>query len=293
MRVPILIMLLGVSFTSCIKDPLPECPYQYSIQLSVKHKNYSNSSTIDADMVVDEDLPFGEYVSNIVYTLRNVNTGESILDEVINVIASDGKEIELIIDRIPDGEYRLTVWGNVENTVNSVGSSFDLHKDNAESTDIYWASDILTIKAGIPQEKSLQLERTKGKLMVVFNDLADHIVQIKKTVTSVYQKVDHQGSYSEKTDIEKIFLKNAQPLERVSTYLAPSMEGENSILSLSLYTADDHQPACIIPSIEIKINKNEITAVTINYNSLYGQLEIWIYINNEWTLIKELIISEL
>lgn len=293
MKATMRIMLLVVCFTSCIKDPLPECPYQYRVQLSVKHKNYSNSSAVGTDMVVDEDLPFREYVSNIVYTLRNVNTGESVLDEVISVIPGNEKEMELIINQIPDGEYRLMVWGNVENTVNTIGTSFDLHKNNEESTDIYLASDVLTIKTGLSQKKSLELERTKGKLIVIFNDLPDHVVQIRKNITSVSQTIDHQGAYSGETNIEKIFLKNLQPLKRISTCLSPSVEGENSILSLSIYTSEDNEPALIIPPIEIKINKNEITAVTVNYDSLHGQLEIWIYIDDKWTLVKELIISEI
>lgn len=293
MKARILIVFFMVCITACVKEPLPECPYQYRIQLSVRDKNYTNSSVIAKHMVVDEDLPFGEYVTNIVYTLHNVNTGEKILNEAIHVISHDNKAVELIIDQIPDGEYRLTVWGNVENSEHPIDSSHHLHKDNAESTDTYWATDILTIKTGVAQDKSLELKRTKGLLMVEFNDLPEQIHKIRKNVSSVYHSLNHQGSYSGNTDIEKTFLKSDQSLERITTYLSPSADNENSALSLSLFNHGNDEYALTIPPIAIKINKNEITAVTIHYNSLQDQLEIWVYIDNEWTLIRKLTVSEI
>lgn len=277
-------------FISCIKESLPECPYQYKIQLFVKDKNYANSSIVGTG-IVDENLPFREYVSNIYYTLQDVNTGENIITPVENTIEGDEKETEIILDQIPDGEYLLTVWGNIETEGNSVEDPSILHENKEEDTDEYIASEAITIKTGLAQEKSLGLERIKGKLLVTLNNLPDNVTQIIENVTSVYQKIDNRRVYSQKADVEKKFIVNTS-FDRASTFLAPTVNDEISVLSLSFYDATNNEASLIISPIEVKITRNEITAVNVNYNPTQNQVEIWVYIDNGWTLILELDIDD-
>ncbi|MBK5722988.1 hypothetical protein JGH11_19140 [Dysgonomonas sp. Marseille-P4677] len=292
MRIIITILLLAIYCTSCIKESLPECPYQYSIQVFVKDKNYSNSAAIGIDFI-DENLPFREYVSNLYYILQSLNTGQNIINPVLRTITGDEKEVEIIIDQIPDGEYILTVWGNIEVAGSTVKDPSILHENKEEGADEYIASDTLVVKTGVAQKKSLGLERIKGKLNITFNNLPNNIEQIRERISSVYQKIENKGIYSDETEIEKIFLKTNQTIDRLSTFSAPSIIGKQSTLYLSTYEANTSTPALVISPIGINIARNEITAVTINYNSSLDQLEIWIYIDNEWTLIQVLDIDEI
>lgn len=280
-------IVLALSLVSCVKEALPECPYQYSIQISVKDKNYDNSAALGME-IVDENQPFREYISNIYYALQSVNTGEDIIAMVEKSIVGDEKEVELVIDHIPDGKYLLTVWGNAGSTGGTAGDPSLLHKNKEEDTDLYIVSDTLDIKTGIAKTKSLELKRAKGKLVVTFENLPFNIERINEVIASVYRRVDRRGIYSEKDDVEKIFTKSDRPIERITTFSAPSAEGERSTLYLSAYKGNSNDPAVEITPIEIDITRNEITAVTINYNSSQTQLEIWVFIDNEWALIRTL-----
>lgn len=287
----IIILLFALYYTSCIRESLPECPYQYNIQIFVKDKNYSNISAINMD-TIDENLPFKQYVSNIYYTLQDINTGENIISPVLKTIVGNEKEVEFILDNIPDGEYLLTIWGNIETSGNSVEDPSFLHENKEEDSDEYMASEVLTIKTGLAQTKSIGLERIKGKLIVTYNNLSDDIFQIKEIVTSVYANVDNRRLYSLKTDVEKAFLKSNMSLNQTSTFLAPTIDNENSTLSLFLYGSDISTPLLTITPINIKIARNEITPIVINYNPSLGQLEIWVYIDNAWSLVLELDIND-
>ncbi|MBK5722936.1 hypothetical protein JGH11_18870 [Dysgonomonas sp. Marseille-P4677] len=282
---------LALVLTSCVKESLLECPYQYKIRVFVKDKNYNNSSAIGID-TIDENLPFKQYVSNIYYTLQNINTGENVINPFEKNITGDEKEIDIILDQIPDGEYRLTIWGNIEAIGNTVEDPSILHENKEEDTDEYIATEIIAIKTGLVQTKSIGLERIKGKLVVTLNNLPDYITQIREDVTSIYQTIDNNRKYSQETDVEKTFLKSTLSLKQISTFLAPTTDRNISILSLSFYRSDNSEPIVIVTPIEINITKNEITAVTINYNSSQNQLEVWVYIDNEWTLIQLLDINE-
>lgn len=289
-----LVFIISIAFVlhSCVKEALPECPYQYSVRLFVEDKNYNNSTAIGMD-IKDENLPFREYVSNIYYTLQDINTGENVMNLVEKKIAGDEKEVEIIFDQIADGEYLLTVWGNVETTGNIVEDPSILHENKQEDTDEYIASETIVIKTGQMQTKSIGLERIKGRLVVVFTNLPDEISKIDETVSSLYLTIANNMIYSQETDVEKIFMENIESIDRISTFLAPSIEDENSTLSLSFYRLNDIVPILTIPPFNIEIIKNEITAVTINYDAPQNLMEIWVYIDNEWTLIQKLDISEI
>lgn len=286
----IVIIWIHLFFISCVKEHLPECPYQYKIHLLIKDKNYTNTPIAGVD-VVDENLPFRQYISTIYYTLRTLNTDENTITPVLNTITGNEKEVELILNQIPDGEYLLTVWGNVDFIGNTVSNPAILHKNKEEGTDEYITFDILTIQTGVMQEKSMGLERIKGKLVVTFDNLPANITTITEKVTSLYQHIDDQRIYSQKTDVQKSKSGNGSSLNRIETCLAPTISEEFSLLFLAFYESGSNTPIVSLPPIEINITRNTVSAVNINYNSPQDLLEIWVYIDDEWTLIRSLNIN--
>ncbi|NMA73832.1 MAG: hypothetical protein GX963_06645 [Bacteroidales bacterium] len=287
MRVAALLILFTLFFTSCIKDSLSECPSLFKVNLFVKDKNYFNSSEI-GEPFIDENLPFRQYINNIHYRLQNAETGKIVLNSAIIVVTGEAKEMSITIDDIPEGEYKLTVWGNIE----GVGTeSYILHDNNKEKTDLYMGVVRLNVAKGVAQDKSLGMERTKGKLLLRLKNLPEFINKIEENITSVYGSINNEWLYSNVANVQKVFLRSELPLSRMSTFLAPSIAGEETGLRISLFTKES-ETSVFTPSIAISINRNEITAITMDYNAVQSQLEIWLYINNEWTLIEKLDISQ-
>lgn len=281
-----LAILSALSTASCVKESLPECPYQFDTQVFVKDKNYANTGIEGVDPI-SEDLPFKEYVSNIRYTLLHMSTGEVITSPTTSHITGDEMEVSLNIDQVPDGEYTFTVWGNIDE-YNNPATPHILHYNNEEGTDLYSITTQMSVIGGINQTKRVGLERAKGKLLVIFNNLPESVVRIDEEISSIYASIDEKGAYSGSTYVTKTFLKENQSLGRISTFLSPTIEGERSVLSLDFYTSADGTPAASIPGIETIINKNETTVLVINYNSLQRQIEVWDLIDGEWTLIIKL-----
>lgn len=191
---------------------------------------------------------------------------------------------------MPDGQYLLTVWGNVNE---SMIETLSLHSDNTESTDIYIGAATLNIINGLAQDTVLGMDRTKGKLLVKMNNLPESIIKIDQNISNIYKYINAQRLYRDMADVKSTFRKSTQVLDKISSYLAPTVNGETSKLTISFYTTENSSPTLTLPSIDLEINRNEITEVTVNYNSTQDEIEIWVYIDSEWTLVKRLNISEI
>lgn len=283
-------LLFSISFcVSCIRETLPECPYQYNIQLFVKDRNYFNDADIDEN-IVDHDFPFNHHISNIHYTLENLKTGKAEVKSGINKILENDKSTSIIIDHVPNGQYLLTVWGNVNETMITTKA---LHNEETENTDIYLGSTTLNIITGIAQNTTIDMERTMGKLLVNMNNLPESINQVDHTISGIYKYTNAQRLYREIVNVSKTFQKSAQILNQTSTFLAPTVNNEPSRLSISFYPTDNNTSKLTLPPIDLRINRNEITKVNVDYNGTQGEIEIWIYVDKNWTLIKSLNISEI
>lgn len=281
----IFVLLFSIPLVSCVKEALPECPYQYNIQVFVSDKNYSNISDFP-DEKISEDLPFNKYVQNIYYMLVDIKTGKNIIDPQHIDVTGDSKTESIIIDLVPDGKYILAVWGNVDSSDKSNMLPEHLHDKSAESKNVYLAYDTLNIVTGIAQEMSMGLKRTTGMLMVKFNGLPTTIAKIDESITSIQEDVDWHFDYSNTTDVEKSFLSTSQSLSKITTYLAPTVTGEKSKLSLMLTKTDNTVIA--IPVAEVVIKRNEILGLEVTYNDTNDTWEVWANINNEWVLINNL-----
>ncbi len=278
-------------FMSCVKESLPECPYQYGVQLFVLDKNYSNISGSLGESK-PENLPFNQYITDIYYTLESLDMKNNIISPRYFEVKGDQKEITLTIDSVPDGNYVLTVWGNVNYKKNTLFDPEMLH-DNDEKADTYYVSDTLAIVSGIKKDIRLGMYRTKGLLDITINNLPESVVKVWERVSSVYQYMDKQSrGYTGMSDVEKNFLKSDQLMNKLDTYLAPTVEDRMSKLDIKLFTALSGEPMLTLPTMDIEIERNQVSSLLLNYLEEEGRLEIWSYINEEWTLIHMLEIDD-
>jgi len=274
-------------YTSCIRDYSQECSYKHTVLLYVKDKCYFNEVCIYDN--INDISYFNKYINNVYYTLRNLYTNDIVISQYME-IANEEAELLLVFNSLQEGDYILTVWGNVDRSMDLTMLSYPLHTDKSEDADVYMASGILHVAPDLVGQTELGLERMKGKLITTFNKLPENIYKIEESVSFIYEHVNNRQLYSEETMVEKVFLNTIQPLTHLSTYLAPTVEGEESLLIFSLYLVGDEFPIMITPSLNINIKRNEITELAIIYNDEQLQWEVWIYIDNKWSLIHYFII---
>ena len=279
--IQIFCMVVGIVLASSCGD---ECPVEqpYSVRVSVKDKNYLNISQFPQLGSVDENQPFRTYTGTIYYALYDASTGALKRESEIVQINGEDKEYTISFAGIPDGDYKLAVWGNLT-TDYPAGI---LHQDGKEHTDIYVATRVLHFSPEY-QTEELTLERTKGKLLLLCSNFPAEISRIEQHVNHVYQSVDADLNYSGSTQVDK----SVPFTNMLETLLAPSSVDGHSKLALTFYatyTRVSESPYLKLPEMEVDMRRNEITAVSIDYNTSEGIWEIKMFIRGEWLTIHRL-----
>ncbi len=276
-------LCFSIAFVSCIKERVDECPDQYSIHLSVKDKNYFNVAASPLARSKDENLAFRQYVNNLRYTLLDLDNDLLYYDSQVFSVSNDDETQTLHFNNVPSGRYLLTVWGNLPD--NSMKSSFDLHPLQTESSDVYVAFTELQFNDRL-QSKTLNLERAKGLLQIVYRDFPDTIKKIDIDVSSLFQSTTNELVYSGETGVTKSFvLSNATNV--METFLAPTADGKISGLNVTLYNANN-LPLFTSTTLDMTMRRNEITIIEINYNSLDRAFAFWMWIDDKWAKIYDL-----
>lgn len=279
-----IVMFILASVSSCIKDEPSECPPEYTIRVSIKDKNYFNIAQVTQLQPLDENLPLNNYINSLYYSLRDLSTGNIYMESQMISLTGNDKYYTIDIKNIPQGNYELEIWGNLD-TNSSIGI---LHGNNSESTDLYLGNTELHITSE-HQERSVELERAKGKLLLLCTNFPNEITNIKQDINNLYNSVSSKKEYSGSTFVTKT-VPSATLLE---TALAPTIDQENSTLKLTFMTNNSPADDLTIPDIDLKVKRNEISVVSVNYNDLVGEWEISTFIDNQWTLIHQFKISDL
>ena len=273
--------VLPILAGSCIFDDFPDCPAsQYVVQISVKDVNYENAKSFPQIEPKDGNMPFYHFVGTIYYVLSDLTTGARIRESAVMAVNGKERTYPIIFNDIPEGEYVLTVWGNVTQEY-PAGA---LHPDNKEHTDVYMASRTLKFDSSY-QMTELPLERTKGLLLLFCSTFPTGVTSIKQNVTYLYHSVNEDFHYADSEDVEKHV--PFQPL--MTTFLAPTSE-RISGLKLSFYTGDARTEKLFLelPDMEITIKRNEISSVAIDYKETEGVYEIWVFVQEQWTMVHRL-----
>lgn len=268
--------------TSCIREDLTDCPpTEYIVKVTVKEKNYLNITQFPLLTPKDETQPMNYYLTNLSYSLAEVITGNVVRQSSAFTSGLDVSSYSLIFENLPEGEYLLTVWGNLSPGV-SVGS---LHQDRKEQTDLYAGATHLSVsnKNG---ESTVELARTKGNVVLFCKNFPASITRVHQNVNGVYQTADAFLNYSGSTSVDKDALVQAINM----FFVAPTLPGNTSKLKLDFYTNNTSNPILSVPEIDLKVRRNEVSAVTIDYNMQSSEFDILIYIDGKWSLIHRLII---
>lgn len=271
--------------SSCIKDDNDcECPTAHTVSVAIKDKNYFNAGNFPEIAQKDEKLPFQNFSTNIYYLLRNTDTGETAKESALTPV-TDGKNLySFTLNNLPQGTYELSVWGNLTTDV----PAGTLHPAQKEHMDIYVADAILKI-GNRSQSDTLYLERTKGKLLVICTNFSTTFNRLQAHIKHLYQSSDSHLVYGGDTEVNA---DNA--LTSINEFLlAPTPTGSATKVNLTFYSTEARSAAAplIIPETEVTLNRNELTAIRVDYNDYNNTWDISVYADGKWTLIHHLVLS--
>ena len=127
-------------------------------------------------------------------------------------VYGEGQTYPIILTDIPEGEYILTVWGNMPPEY----PAGILHQDTKEHTDMYMTTRTLRLDRSY-QTTELSLERTKGLFLLLCSNFPATVTSVGQSINHLYQSVDANFNYTGNTNVEK-----RVPLQpTISTWLAP------------------------------------------------------------------------
>ena len=277
-------ILLSVCLCSCLKEQdKDECSFDYTVTVEVRDKNYFNISDFVGLSPVDEQLPFRMYVKDLSYSLLEQATGNPITAVSAQPVTHNNLTTSLIFPAFKEGDYILDIFGNtiVSSRTDASDSRRILHPNGTEGTDIYVGGDTVSFHPKATN-RSIELQRTKGYLMIQLEGVPDSVSQISLQLQNIYGETDPALNYAVKTSVNKLFTREQSSLTNLSLYAAPTPVNEESILKLAFYSSDVTQPFMYLPDIGLKIKRNEISSVKINYKP-EGGIEIWVYADGGWS----------
>lgn len=276
----IYLVALSILNNSCVFDDNPDCPVlEYAAEISVKDINYDNIKKFSHVEVKNKDMPFHSFARTIYYVLSDMS-GTHVRESAIQSVSGESRTYHISFGDIPEGEYILTVWGNLTEEY----PSGTLHPAGKEYTDIYTGSRRVCFDAK-HRMTELELERTKGLLLLSCSGFPDDVSWIKMSVSGAYGLVDADFNYTGSVDVEK-----TMPYRPITTtLLAPSAKGP-SVLRLSFHTDNPStsEPFLKLPDINLSVNRNKISSVAIDYCEEVGMYEIRMFINDQWVIIHRL-----
>lgn len=279
------IFLLSITlFGSCVREEIEPCP-PLQVNITVKDKNYFNVDKVELEERKNEDLAFREYVPTLYYQLRDAETGEVIEEQGVFEVTGDGKTYPITFcDCIPHGKYVLTVWGGLEDKTPLGDNPLTtiLHDEQNEGEDFYLTNDTLVYDAW-NYNYTAELERTKGKLIVLVENLPANVNYMDKQVSGLLQHLDCEFNYSGITTVKKAFAWKGEPEIVTKTVLSPSYKEKGSTVDVDFFD----NPAKTIPTlnpgnVNVTMKRNELTVLRYVYDDGKGDFKIYILVNDNW-----------
>lgn len=292
----LLILAAAMLSTSCIRDAIADCP-PLSIKIAVKDKNYFNVDQVDLEAKVAEDLPFKEYVPSLYWTLRDFETGDVIDYHSLVDVEADGETIPLSVrSDLKHGKYILTVWGGME-TEGALGddpSVFNLHRDNTELNDVYLTNDTIVYDPW-NSDFLVELERIKGKLIIEGVNLPEDVTRSQESIEGLYSYVDYSFHYSDRVSVTKTSDLDwnqdpeAEGLVVNTAVLSPSAGTDGAVLTMRFHRGDESSNNIhTAPSVNININRNELTVVRYEWDDEDDDFKIYVLVNGNWEEISQM-----
>lgn len=275
-----MVILLFLPAVSCIKEDPSDCPSQVLVKLTVKDTNYFNIALFPALTPEDETQPFSHFIGSLYYILTETTAGQPVKESGVWPMQGTGPVEFIAFDGLPAGKYDLSVWGNLTSAV----PAGTLHPERQEYTDLYMGHITFETTSGtlVP---TVELERTKSKLVIFCLNFPDRVAQIEQKIGPVYQSVDTGFTYSGITSVQK----KSVFKEINETFIAPTPVGGTTKLNLNFYAAPGDTDAFLtVPEMNVVIRRNELSVMAVNYNSAEGKWEVWTYLQGEWNMFHRM-----
>ncbi len=287
----LILALSGLLATSCVRDEIPDCP-PLNVKIVVKDKNYFNVDKVELENRVSENLPFREYVPMLYWVLQDLATG-NIVDEssLINVSGDETYVTPDIRSSLQHGTYVLTVWGGLDSRdpINDDMSKLKLHPANLEGHDVYMTCDTLLYDAW-HNDYTVELERTKGKLIIEKLDLPAEINMSSKTTTGLFAEVSSAFHYDGTTSVTKQTQIAAAPQIVTKTVLSPSVNEDGSVLSLEFFGGSRAENISSLKpkDVNITMHRNELTVLRYVWIQEKQDFDIYMLVNDNWEMITKM-----
>ena len=231
-----------------------------------------------------EALAFKEYVPTLYYQLRSAVTGEVVEEQGVFEVTGDGKAFPITFcECIPHGKYVLTTWGGLkDNTpLGDDPTSIEFHLNHAEGKDIYMTNDTLDYDAW-NYDYTVEMERTKGKLLIQVENLPEEVRYSDKTVSGLFQDLDCEFNYFNQTSVQTMAEWEAEPEIVTKTVLTPSVKEKGSVVKADFYDDPDRTIPVLSPEkVNVTMSRNMLTVLKYVYDGS-GGFTIYILVNDNW-----------
>lgn len=278
--------------SSCIRDEIPDCP-PMKVNIIVKDKNYFNVDKVELEDRLAEDLPFRSYVPTIYWMLRDAETGDMVDGSDLIHVSGDEKSVTPdICPCIPHGKYVLTVWGGLEST-SQLSENMDrltFHPGNTQGADVYMTNDTLTYDAW-HNDFTVELERTKGKLIIEKINLPQAIGRSEKNISGIYADLFHHGfTYGGETTVKSWTDIENRAQTVTKTLLSPSVKKDATKLNIKFYGMGNSSDSPFIDTRDVNINmrRNELTVLRYVWDAESDRFKIYILINDSWEMVNRM-----
>ncbi len=300
MTIQMLATLLAVTpFSSCVRDDIEACP-PLQVNVTVKDKNYLNVDKATLNMAnlnekLPDDLAFRAYVPTLCYVLRDAATGKVMHEQAVFAVEGDAQQVPLTFpESLPHGKYVLTVWGGLDNAdqLSADRLSLNLHAQQAPGADVFVTNDTLVYDAW-NHLYSVDMERTKGKLVIQATNLPKGITASRKSVDGLFGKVNSQFQYTGTAAVHTAASWTAPKDLMTKTVLAPSVKESASLLHVNFDGTDHQGPISYVPAdVRINTNRNELTLLRYVYEEDSDGFNIYLLVDDGWTLIHDMSVEE-
>lgn len=285
-HIVLFLLALPLLMVSCVKQGAIECP---SLQITVQDKNYDNIREIEGLSPVSGELPLISYVNPL--SMAWLKTGAANPQIQAISVSSDEKTHAIPSTFFAKGKYDFAVSGNYvfENEVTlSTDSPIILHPDGGEGGDVYLQNDRFTIP--LASDRTIPLQRTKGKLLLQFVDFPVEITAVQATVRGIYGQVNPYFQYSGSSTATKSFIPGQPDTGNYyGMMLAPTDASVDSFVDLTLL--DNAGNATLISNIPITISRNHLTLLQQRYLPDEQAWEISLWVNGAWEVVHNLAIG--
>lgn len=281
-----LLLLLSVPLlASCIRDQLDDCP-PLRVEIGVKDKNYFNVDKVDMEEQRSDSLAFRQYVPTLFYMLRDAATGDVVEEQGVFPVEGDGKTVPVdFCPCLPHGKYILTVWGGLDDLsqLSPDHLSLELHRDRQQGGDVYLVSDTLLYDA-YNYDYRVELERTKGKLIVQAEDMPGSYNLVYIDVDGLDGKVNSNFKYSGETDVRDKVSIPLKPKVSTSTLLAPSVSENSSVLDVDFTHSNPSSNDMELSPDDVRITmrRNMITVLRYVWDEQKKHFMVYMLVDDNW-----------